>query len=125
EVRSTVRFLKRDEVRDEVDVPRAVLAHERIYVGVVDRRVGRDQRGLAVAGRTCAAGAKDRGPGGHGEPERGECSASAACFGDALCSSLGGISLAWVRPGCIGGWVAVRFHSLTHPRHRLLRIRRR
>ena len=30
--------------------------------------------------------------------------------------------MAWVRPCRIGGWVAVRFHSLTHPRRRLLRI---
>src|SRR5215467_11362419 len=91
EVRSTVRFLKRAEVRDEVDVARAVLANERIYVGVVDRRVGRDEWRLAVAGRTCAAGAKARGPGGHGEPKRGECSAPAACFRDGHCSSLGGL----------------------------------
>src|SRR5215831_17061705 len=91
EVRPAVRFLKRAEVRDEVDVARAVLADERVYVGVVDERVGRDERSLAVAGRTCAAGAEDHGPGGHGEPERGECSAPTACFGDGHCSSLGGL----------------------------------
>src|SRR5215813_15122302 len=33
-------------------------------------------------------------------------------------------ALAWVRPGRFGGWVAARFNSLTHPRRRLLRIRR-
>ena len=56
EVRSAVRFLKRDEVRQERGVARAVRAGERIHVGVVDRRVGRDEWRLAVAGRTRATG---------------------------------------------------------------------
>jgi hypothetical protein len=88
-VRSAVRFLKRNEVRHECDVARAVRANERIHVGVVDRRVGRAKWGLAVAGRTCAAGAEARDPGGQGEPQRGERSGSRACFRDAHCSSLG------------------------------------
>src|SRR6266704_2231299 len=58
---------------------RAVRAGERIHVGVVDRRIGRDERRLAVAGRTCATGAQARHPCGQGEPERGECRTPAAC----------------------------------------------
>src|SRR5215831_19913304 len=42
-------------------------------------------------------------------------------FGMRIVPPLDGTVLAWVRPGRIGGWVAVRFHSLTHPRRRLLR----
>src|SRR5262249_10624695 len=125
EVRSAVRFLKRDEVRHECDIARTVPANERVHVGIVDRRVGRDEWRLAVTGRTCAAGPKACGPGGQGEPERGECSAQALLPGGAHGSSLDGAVLAWIRPCRIGGWVAVRFHSLTHPRCRLLRIRPR
>src|SRR5262249_31051787 len=33
-----------------------------------------------------------------------------------------GTVLAWVRPRPAGGWVAVRFRSLTHPWRRLLRM---
>src|SRR5215468_12122447 len=109
EVRSTVRFLKRAEVRDEVDVARAVLADERVYVGVVDRRVGRDERSLAVAGRTCAAGSQECDPGDQGEPERRERRAQAACSRGAHGSSVRGTVLAWVRPCWTGGWVTVRF----------------
>src|SRR6185437_2480602 len=98
-------------------------ANERVHVGVVDRRVGRDKWRLAVAGRSCATGAQDCDPGGQGEPERGECRARAACSRDAHCSSFGTL-LARVRSCRIRGWVAVRFRSLTHPRRRLLRIRR-
>src|SRR6266576_5745763 len=39
-----------------------------------------------------------------------------------ICSSVSGTVLAWVRPCSTGGWVAVRFRSLTHPWRRLLRI---
>src|SRR6185437_15380349 len=35
--------------------------------------------------------------------------------------SLGGTVLAWVRPCRSGGWAAVRFRSLTHPRRGLVR----
>src|SRR6185437_1797985 len=37
--------------------------------------------------------------------------------------SLGGTVLAWVRPCWSGGWAAVRFRSLTHPRRSLVRTR--
>src|SRR5215472_12592271 len=41
-----------------------------------------------------------------------------------IVSSLGGVVLAWVRSCFTAGWVNVRFHSLTHPGHSLLRIPR-
>jgi hypothetical protein len=55
EVRAAVGLLERHPVGDERDVVGSLGADERVQVRVVDRRIGRDQRRLPVAGRECRA----------------------------------------------------------------------
>jgi hypothetical protein len=51
EVRTAVRRLERNEVRDDRDLVRRCRADERIQVGVVGERILADERRFAVAGR--------------------------------------------------------------------------